>query len=403
LAENAHDLYRLTEQALSAVNDRRPGPALLEVPVDVLAAELPRMPVSLNPTLSLPRRGQAADIDALLELVAAWRKPLLLAGGGVIAAGASQLLVQVAERLGAPVFHTLMGKGAIPSDHPQSYGLPWREATSDMTNMAQFISPLFREADGVLAVGCRFSQVSTGNWSIPQPQQLAHIDIDKEELGRHYPATLGIHADARHTLRALLSALPDERRQPWAPPAPARASWRLPGIDLVAPLRRALPRNAIVVADVTRLAYILLADFPVYEPRTFLHPAGFVAMAYALPAALGAKLAQPDRPVVAVVGDGGFMMSGMELATLVQEKVPVVVVLVNDRRLSLIRAIQKRRFGSRYLGVDLQNPDFGQFARAFGVRNWMVRDDTQLERALQEALAANETALIEVDLAPPAP
>src|SRR5207302_2861812 len=130
------------------------------------------------------------------------------------------------------------------------------------------------------------------------------------------------------------------------------------------------------VADITRLGYILLAEFPVYEPRTFLHPAGFVAMGYGVPAALGAKAAHPGRTVAAVVGDGCFLMCGMELATAVQEKLPVVVILINDSSLTLIKAIQQRRYGGRYLGVDLRNPDFGHFAGAFGVRSWAVTSDT---------------------------
>ena len=133
-------------------------------------------------------------------------------------------------------------------------------------------------------------------------------------------------------------------------------------MDLCAALRRALPRDAITVADVTQMAYRMLVDFPVYQPRSFLHPAGSVAMGFGIPAALGAKTAFPERTVVAVVGDGCFLMSGMELATAVQEKLPIVVVLINDGALTLIKAIQHRRYESRFLGVDLINPDFGLMA-----------------------------------------
>jgi acetolactate synthase-1/2/3 large subunit len=148
--------------------------------------------------------------------------------------------------------------------------------------------------------------------------------------------------------------------------------------------------------DITRLGYILLAEFPVDPPRSFLHPAGFVAMGFGLPAALGAKAAFPDRTVVAVAGDGCFLMSGMELATAVQENLPVIVILVNDGSLTLIKAIQQRRYESRFLGVDLKNPDFGLFARAFGVRAWQVDADAGFEAALREAVASREPALIEV-------
>jgi acetolactate synthase-1/2/3 large subunit len=233
---------------------------------------------------------------------------------------------------------------------------------------------------------------------MPIPPALAHIDVDRSEIGRHYPVTLGINADAKHALARLLEALPTKMQRPWAPPPPSRRPWRLPGLDLLGPLRRVLPRDAIICADITRLAYIMLTEFPVYHARTFLHPAGFVSMGYGLPAALGAKTAHPDRTVVAVVGDGGFLMSGMELATAVQEKLPVIVVLINDNCLTLIKAIQERRYESRFLGVDLLNPDFGHFAKAFGVRYWRVDSDSAFESTLGQAVSLNQPALIEVQI-----
>lgn len=390
------------DRAFAALTDGRPGPVLLEVPLDVSRAE-PTRRLSPGPIAPCrpPLSPSPADVRALADLLARWRKPLLMAGGGVLAAGAESLLVQLAQRLGAPVLTTLNGKSAIPADYPQAAGLPWHQATSDVTNMESFFSPLFAQADGVLAIGCRFTQAATGSWSLRLPSALAQIDIDASELGRHYSLTLGLHADAREALQALLVSLPQTPRSPWAPPPLPRPPWRLPGIDLVSSLRRVLPRDAIVVADITRLSYILLAEFPVYQPRSFLHPAGFVAMGYGLPAALGAKAAFPDRTVVAVTGDGCFLMSGMELASAVQEKLPVIVVLVNDNCLTLIRATQERRYQSRFIGVDLVNPDFSLFARAFGVRAWQVDADATFEAALREAVALGEPALIEVRLDKP--
>ena len=334
-------------------------------------------------------------MEALARLVAGWRRPLLLAGGGVVSAGAEEALRQVAERLGAPVFHTAMGKCAFPAEHPLAAGMPWRRATADLTNMDAFFSPLFAEADGLLAVGCRFTQLATGSWALRLPPSVAQIDVDAEEIGRHYPVALGVHADARLALEGLLPLLPPAR-PPWAPPRPTGEPWRLPGIDLLGPLRRVLPPDAIVSADVTRLAYLLMAEFPLNRPRTFLHPAGSVAMGFGLPAALGAKAAFPERTVVAVVGDGGFLMSGMELATAVQERLPVVVVLVNDNSLTLIRATQQRRYEGRFIGVDLRNPDFGALVRAFGARYARADTDETFERVLREALDSGEPAVVEV-------
>jgi acetolactate synthase-1/2/3 large subunit len=386
------------DRAITVLTEGRPGPVLLEVPVDVLRAEHPGEPWPDLPDEPRPPAPRPQEVERLAELLAGWRRPLLLAGGGVVSAGAEALLVQVAERLGAPVFHTAMGKCAIPSAHPLAAGLPWFKGTSDLTNMDSFFSPVLREADGLLAVGCRFTQLTTGSWSMPRPSTLAQVDIDAEEIGRHYPVTVGIQADAGETLRALLDVLPARPRPPWAGPAALarQQGWRLPGLDLVGPLRRALAEDAIVVADVTRLGYILLTDFPVTQPRTFLHPAGYVSMGFGLPAALGAKTAFPERTVVVVAGDGCFLMTGMELATAVQEQLPVVLVVVNDGSLTLIKAIQERRYEGRYLGVDLVNPDLGVLTRAFGVHSWLAETDVAFEKALREAVASGEPALIEV-------
>ena len=394
-AESVETLIPTLDRCWAALTHGRPGPVLFEAPLDVLRAETAATPWLPLPAPAPPLAPPAGSVEALARLVAGWRRPLVLAGGGVISAGTEGALLRVAERLGAPVFHTAMGKCAFPADHPLAAGTPWRRATADLTNMGDYFSPLFAEADGLLAVGCRFTQLATGSWSLRLPPAVAQIDVDAEEIGRHYPVAVGVHGDARLALEELLPLLPPART-PWATPPPKGEPWRLPGVDLLGPMRRVLPADAIVSADVTRLAYVLMAEFPLSRPRTFLHPAGSVAMGYSLPAALGAKAAFPDRAVVAVVGDGGFLMSGMELATAVQERLAVVVVLVNDNSLTLIRATQERRYGGRFIGVDLQNPDFGTLARAFGVRYARADSDEMFEIALREALESGEPALVEV-------
>jgi acetolactate synthase-1/2/3 large subunit len=394
--EDPRALVADLDRAWAAMTEGRPGPVLFDVSGKALWSEAPDLPLPPMPPPVAPPPPKPADIDALARLIAGWKKPLLIAGGGVITAEAGAELVQVAERLGAPVFNTLMGKCALPSDHPLAVGMPWKESTSDASDMASRISPLFAEADGLLAVGCRFTQVATGSWALRPPSALAQIDIDPAEFGRHYRVTLGVHADAREALRALLDVLPPPPRAPWAPPTGPLPAWRIGGMDLSAAIRRVLPRDAVVVADVTQLAYRMLVEFPVYLPRTFLHPAGGISMGFGLPAALGARAAFPERAVVAVMGDGCFQMTGMELATAVQERLPVVVVLVNDSSLTLIKAIQQRRYQGRYLGVDLLNPDFQLFARAFGVRAWSADTEPAFEAALREAVALKEPTLVEV-------
>jgi acetolactate synthase-1/2/3 large subunit len=395
-AESAEGVVPLLDDAWSALTAGRPGPVLFEVPLDVLLTAVPDVLRPL-PAPATPADPAPEAIAALVRVVLSWRRPLLLAGGGVVSAGAEGLLVQLAERLGAPVHHTPMGKGVIPDSNPLAGGMPWHRATSDATGMEDFFSPLFREADGLLALGCRFSQLATGSWTLPLPPSLAQIDIDPDEIGRHYRVSAGVAADLRPALEALLAVLPSNNRQPWATrPARPAAVWRLPGLDLIGPLEHVLPADSIVAADVTRLAYILMTDLRRQRSRTFLHPAGAVSMGYALPAALAAKAAFPERTVIAVVGDGGFLMSGMELATAVQENLPVVVVLINDSCLTLIKATQMRKYSGRLIGVELRNPDFGQFVAAFGVAYWRVSNDAGFEVSLREALAAGRAAVIEV-------
>jgi acetolactate synthase-1/2/3 large subunit len=397
-AHRPEEIEPLIDQALATAMFGRPGPVILEVPVDVLRDEVGSpAPTKLLPVVP-PAAPTATEVTALAEIVGKWKRPLILAGGGVVSAGAEAALVNVAERLGAPVLHTLMGKHAIRSDHPLARGLTWQRATSDLSNMGPLMSPLVAQADGVLAIGCRFAQGATGSWTLPIPPALAHVDIDAAELGRHYPVQVGVAADARLTLEALAAQLPLEKRQPWAPPPDPRELWRLPGVELLGSLRRRLPADGIVTADATRLAYILLADFPITSPRSFLHPAGYITMGFAIPAALGAKAAFPNRAVVAVVGDGCFMMSGLELASAIQEKLPIVVVLINDRCLSLIKATQERRYESRFYSVDLVNPDFGQFAAAFGAKYWQVTDDAAFDIALAQALDCGVPSVVEVQL-----
>lgn len=394
--ERPEQIVEVVDRAWAALTTGRPGPVMVEVPLDVLRADAPGDAWPAPPEAPPPPAPAAEETAALARLVGGWQRPLLLVGGGAIAAGATPYLVRLAERLGAPVHHTAMGKGAFPGSHPLHAGMPWRRATSDLTGMEENFSPLFARADGLLAVGCRFTQLATGSWTLRPPAPLAQIDIDPAEIGRHYPVAQGVVADAAAALRDLLAALPERNRVPWAGPPPPPEPWLMPGLDLITPLRRVLPPDAIVSADVTRLAYVVMAGMPLDRPRTFLHPAGSVAMGYGIPAALGAKAAFPDRKVVAVVGDGCFLMSGMELATAVQERLPVVVILVNDNALTLIKATQQRRYAERYIGVDLRNPDFEVFARAFGVAYRRADAAAEFEGALRELLGRDEPGLLEV-------
>ena len=220
--DDVHSIRPQVDLAMAALTGSRPGPVLLEIPLDVLRAKPEHLSFPSQPTMvSAPvvRRG---EIESLANLVQEWQKPLILAGGGVVTSGAESVLIQVAERLGAPVFHTLMGKGVIPADHPLAAGLPWFQATSDLTDMESLISPLFAQADGLLAIGCRFSQISTANWKLPMPRALVHIDVDRSEIGRHVPRDVGDFFQLRRRVKIEPVRHPEARAQRRADHAGAR-------------------------------------------------------------------------------------------------------------------------------------------------------------------------------------
>jgi acetolactate synthase-1/2/3 large subunit len=364
------------------------------VPIDVLAAigevEIAR-PEPIAPPAADP--GQVAAAAALL---AAARVPLMYVGGGAVLSGASAALVRLAERLAAPVVSDYMGKGAFPEDHPLSLGCgPWRGG---------LIADYLARADLLLVVGARLGPVETREWSLRLPKTLVHVDIDPAVIGRHYPATVGVVGDARLALEQIAEALDALPLHPCPSPAAEIARWKAaeraqlqgePGFGFMAAMQGTLARDAIVVNDAALVNAWTARCLPTCTPRSFLFPNGFAALGFGLPAAMGAKIACPERQVVVVCGDGGFLFTGQELATAVQYGVNVVVVVFNDGGYGSISRLQRAYFGSTF-AADLVNPDFVRLAEAFGA--WAARAGTPEEvgAALAAALAANRPVLIEV-------
>jgi acetolactate synthase-1/2/3 large subunit len=377
----------------------RPGPIALSIPTDLLGA-------AVEARLVPPGGDHRPPCDVRLLDEAAGRlgrarRPLIVAGGGVVSASAEAELLALAHRLGAPVVTTVMGRGSVPEDDPLWLGvLPNRLATEAALGAA----------DVVLAVGCRFAHRSTRglllNLAFRPDQALVHLDLDPGVIGRMYPPALGVVGDARDGLAGLLAALgPGEPRAGWDPvwlarQREARSPRYTDTVDgALRALRTALPRDAIVVCDQTGLNYWMEWHFPVYRSRTFLYPVGSAALGYGVPAAIGARIARPDRPVVAVVGDGGFLFSVSELATAVKYGLPVVFLVVNDERYGAIKYLQEGLFRGRSGETELANPDFVTLARAFGARGQRVAHPDALAASLRVALADPGPTLIELPLA----
>ncbi|HYR85437.1 MAG TPA: thiamine pyrophosphate-binding protein [Terriglobia bacterium] len=406
-ADTPEQIPQVIAEAFRVLTNGRRGAGHVEVPLNVLQQELEvgssMFEVNSSESSSEGRISNS-ELQRAAQLLSGAQRPLILAGGGVIAAGAWAALVEIAELLQAPVLMSPMGKGVIPADHPLCGGVTFTWVTADLQNMEKSMSPLAGMADAVLAVGFRFSQLATVNYSLPVPRHLVQIDIDPAEVGANYPVDVGIVADAKEALPKLREALeggPRGARLGWMPDS-ARPQPRIdvgPAGHLPVDwweLREELDRDAIVAADIARSGYALVGQFPVYQPRSFMHSASFIAMGHALPAALGAKVAFPDRQVVSVSGDGCFLMTGQELATAVQHGINVVAIVINDRCLTGIAALQNAHYRGRNIAVELVNPDFVRFAESFGALGLRVTRAEEFRPALQKALRAEKPALIEI-------
>lgn len=425
---SAAQLPRILQRAFAEMLTGRPGPVVVDLPMDVqcdaadIGAGLPS-PDRCRPTgpvLPDPEQIAAAG-DLLLQA----KRPVLVAGGGVIAAAAWGELRDLAEFLGAPVVTTMMGKGAFPEDHPLS-GLHGGSKGTTVGNA------LTSQADVVLAVGTRFADEATSSYrqgvtyAIP-PARLIHLDLDPTEIGKNYPVAVGIVADARAGLAALVGwlrahASPREYQsgEYYRQIRDLRAEWlagvrKLAASDhspvtisrLIAEVRAALDRDAIVVTSSGNTQAQWFQEAAVYEPRTNLTTGGFSTMGWTVPAALGARLAASGRQVVGLVGDGDFLMTVQELATAVQYGLPVVYVVANNAGWIAIRDLQAAVYGSeRALGAEFRQgfdpadtpvtPDLAAIARGFGCHAERVSAPGEVRPALERALAAGRPAVVEV-------
>jgi len=381
--------------AFDLLRSGRPGPVVISIPNDLLAARVE----ATAPGGGHGRRPpcHVADVEEAAQILRSARRPLVIAGGGVTAAGAERELGTLARRLGAPVVTTVNGRGAFDERDPLWQGvLPDRRA----------VGPALASADVILAVGCKFGHRSLeklGSGLAPH-QTLIHLDLDPAVIGRVFKAHVAMVGDARDGLAALITVLgAGDPSVDWdrAALAAGRADAGprfTPAIAAVLEtLRRALPDDAIVVNDQTGLTYWMEWRFPVHAPRTFLYPVGSAALGYAVPAAIGAKIARPDRPVVSVAGDGGFMYSVQELATAVKYRLPVVFLVVNDQRYGAIKWLQERLY-DRWGETELTNPDFPALARAFGAHGERLSDVNGLVPAVARALAATAPTVLELPM-----
>jgi acetolactate synthase I/II/III large subunit len=421
LATRVEQLPHALNRSFRAMQSGRPGPAIIALPMDVQAEAMEIDPVLLNYTAAnYPTWPDPADLNKAARLLTEAKRPVILAGGGTLRAKAADALIELAEKIGAAVITTMSGKSVFPEDHPL-YG--WH-AGSKGTSCG---NTLAAGADLVLAVGCRFADESTSSYrpgssfNIP-PAKLIQIDIDPTEIGKNYPVEVGLVGDAKIVLKALIAEtgkpVADLLNRPYsieiakcrdawlAELAAFRDSKRQPVSvsQALAEIRTALPRDAYLVTSSGHSQAQVLQEFPFYEPGTLVTTGGFSTMGFSLPAALGVKLARPDKTVALLVGDGDFLMTVQELATAVQHNLAVVAIILNNQGFLSIRDLQhdvygeERRYATEFRAKNGEpvSPDFTALAGAFGVKAERVSRPGEVAGAVKRAVDTAEPRVVEI-------
>jgi len=375
-------------EAFTQLRTGRPRPVELEMPPETMEED---GDADLLPATEAGRAAApAADIARAVEMLLAAKNPIIYAGGGANLSGAHEALRAVAEHLQAGVASSPEGKGAVSDLSDLSLGAAfWRDSP---------LRAAIHAADLVLVVGSRLALVT-----FAPGQRIVQIDVDPEEIGRNHKNTVGLVGDARRTLEAFL-----EKLRAASPPRPSRKAEREalraeiaalmtqePQTSILRSLRSGCPEDTILVAGMTQIGYYSRPFWPTYAPRTYITSSYSGNLGYEYPVALGAKVARPEKPVVAVIGDGGFLFNAQEMATAVQHKINVVAVVFNDDAYGNVARDLDEDWGGNF-GAALHNPDFMKLADAYGVHGMRAKEPTDVGRLVTEAIGLDRPVLIEV-------
>ncbi len=412
LVKDTADLPRIFKEAFHIATTGRPGPVLIDVPVDMQTNTVPEFvyPLKANIIGYKPRtQGHAMQIKKALTAIAESRRPMICCGGGVVLSGARDELVAFAANSGIPVVSTMMGIGVIPMDSTLYLGMIGMHGHTN-ANRAM------GEADLIVLCGAR-----VGDRAVSAPEQMAqqatiiHIDIDPAEIGKNMTAHIPIVGDIRLVLRDFADMVTNTVPAEWIDCVLKYKADYVPagepenGTGFVEPrsfmrtLSRMMDENAILVSDVGQNQIWAARNFNVKEGR-FLTSGGLGTMGYALPAAIGAKLAKPNRQVLCICGDGSFQMAMCELGTLCQEQVNVKIIIMQNDRLGMVKEIQGRLYGSRYIATTLSgNPDFVKLAQAYGIQAGFADSNDQAEQLAKKMFESEKAFILVCRVNPDAP
>ncbi len=392
LVTDVRDLAGTIREAFHIARTGRPGPVLVDIPKDVQIAETvfeyPSEPIRLAGyrLLDAPPPEQ---VEAAIGLIQAARRPLILAGHGVLMSGAVRELREFAEKTQIPIALTLLGKGAIAEGHPLCLGMMGMHGEACVNNAIQ-------DADLLLAFGMRFDDRVTGNLATyAKISKKIHVDIDPSEINKNVPVDVGIVGDLRAVLAQLIPLADREAEGEWMDKikgwqgetedrdiAGEEGSDKLYAAHVIRDLWRFTDGDAVTVTDVGQHQMWEAQYYPHERPNTLITSGGLGTMGFGLPAAIGAKMAKPSEEVWAIVGDGGFQMTMAELATAVQEKVNVKVAIINNGYLGMVRQWQEFFYEERYNATPMMNPDFCKLAEAYGIPAMKVTKRSEMESSV---------------------
>jgi len=422
-AHSVDDLAKFLPKAFKIAGSGRPGPVHIDVPYDLWVTkadvDVPD-PEERSSMLNWRTPGSPEAVEPALDLLLKARRPLILAGGGVLCSDASEQLQAFAEYVNVPVYSTFMGKGALSARHPLHLGIAGCWGEYPATEAA-------RNADVILAFGARFSDIHCSSWvpgytyNIP-PTKLLHVDIDPQEIGRNYPTEIGIVGDAREVLIQLRGMAekrgPKRERSPWHDQIEGyksewtnfieqeKASSEVP-IDprrVIKELRAACSDDTLMITDTGNHQTWVEQYWDAYEPRSVFTPGGFAGMGFGTYGVLGLKLARPERPAVCVTSDGSFMMFPGAVATATEYGIPAVWVILNNYTIGVIRDLQRFYMDGREIGTsfikqstgEFWNPDFAKMAEAMGAGGIVVDQPGDLADAFHTAVNADKPYVLDV-------
>ncbi len=411
-AMKAEEIPGMIKSAFYIASTGRTGPVVIDLPKNVQEEEFN---YELAKDIDLPgykptTKGHPLQVKKAAKMILNSRKPVILAGGGIILAGASEELLNFSNMINAPVTTSLMGKGSIPEDDPLSLGMLGMHGRKSSNLIVD-------ECDCLIAIGCRFSDRTTGSISdFAKNAKIIHIDVDPAEIGKNVDVDVPIVGDAKSVLNDLISVIGNSRsdninQNDWLKyvidfknsciPRLSFDDFPLKPQQVIKELSEAITDDTIITTDVGQNQMWMAHYFKSRHPRKFLSSGGLGTMGFGFPAAMGAKIAMPDNDVVAVCGDGGFLMVCQDLATVKEYDIPVVICVLDNRRLGMVSQWQKLFYNKRMSYTDLgQSPDFVKLAESFGITAERVEKPGEMYETVKKAVKSGESYLIDVIIDP---